>query len=751
MEYTFDGIKQEVKNRLSLKNNWKESLYFSTYDRIIDAVTYAIDKSVYQSEFLYKESVWDTATKIESLLIRAIPLQYKAYRKKGATGIVYLSGDSTFSPTYQYGGFQVYLPRWSVLTDTNKTIKVYTTEDYYYYPGTVGNVELSVIEGTPKKYTYVSSGLESETFTIYNDSIDNDQFEIFIVSATGEVLNTVNVVDNLYFVYDTVNYSCEVTTSLDQQSVDFKFGDGITARKLVPGEYILVKYAETSGADGDIGSTGVITTFQDTIYDSSGNTVTLYLTNEEAITGGSDVEDIESIRQNAPNLFFSGYRLGSEGDWSTLLASVSYVYKAIVWTISSVGGSSASAEQNQVFITAISSEGENLTTAQQEDLIDNYINEKKCLTEAVSFQDFEKIYTKFEIVGKIQNKTITVMDQLIKQTLYDNYGVINTDFQTSIYDSNFYSVINNIEDVVRHTTTSYYIEKDLSPLITNRKIFPSYTSEYTTILERQIYLLEDTVKLWIKRKVAGAWLDLMQMGYTDTTDNTLILGMNGYSISNGSILYSQNELDWSIDTIINNDPQNLIPAISSSFITDGTEWWSKTNGSLQWNTSEAYYTANGNTGTNSIYRNSLVLTGLTYTIKFKAKSATMTSKPEVYLDTTKATETACPNLTTSYQDYEFECLAPDVSTNSLILKFGTSLTNGTILYITDIEIVEKLPSGSFGVKNPADTDEDGYIIYLEYKTKDGYGQQTNSIRIPGFNQISDLEQDDFVTTTLTYI
>lgn len=752
--YTFDGIKQLIKDRLSLKSSWKKTLFYGTYERIIDAVAFGIDKLVYLSEFLYKESNYETATKISSLLTKAKPLLYKSYRKKGATGIVSLSGSSTFSSTYRYAGSQVYLPRWTVMTDTNKSLSVYTIEDYYYYTGTIGSLNLSVVQGVPKQYTYVASGEDNETFTIYDNSIDNDEIEIFIVDSSGNILDTVDIVDNLYFVYNTTAYSCEVSTSLDQQSVEFKFGDNVTSRKLLAGERVLVKYAQTDGADGDINTQDIITTFQNTIYDSNGSAVTLYLTNDEAITGGSDVETLESIRENANHLFFTGYRLGSEDDWSALLASVSYVYKAIVWTISTVGGSSAVAEQNQVFITAISSDGENLTTAQQTDLIADYINAKKCLTESVSFEDFQKIYLKFEVIAKIQNKSITVMDAAIKQALEDNYGILNSDFQKSIYESNFYSVINNVEDLVHHTTTVYYIEKNVSALLSNYTVWPSYTSDYTSIAENQIYLLESTLKIWIKRKIAGTWLTVQQIGYTDTVDNTIIYGMNGYTINGGSILYSENQISYSIYSIINNAPVNLIPTASSDFSTDGTSYWTASFGTFTWNgiaLQDATYTSSGSTGSNSIYKNTLTHAGLTYTITFRAKSTTLTSKPAVYLGTTLATANVQPDLTAVYQNYSFTCLAPDEVAQSLIISFGNTLAVGADVTIDDIIIIESLPSGSYGVKNPGDSDNNGYTIYLEYKTKDGNDQQINSVRIPGFQQISDIEPEDWVTTTLTYI
>lgn len=750
MEFTFNGIKADVKKKLLQKSKWKKTLFLGTYERILDAVSYALEKNVYQAEFLYKESKYKIATKKESLLIQAIPLHYKAYRKKGARGTVLLSGNSDFNSTYQYPGFQVYLPKWTILTNSNKSAKVFLTEDFYYYTGTLGNLELTVVEGTPKEYTYVSSGDANETFTIYNENIENDEIEVFITDAQGNILYNVNIVNNLYFVYDTESYSCEVTTSVDQKSVNFKFGDGISSKKLNAGEYILVKYAETKGDEGDINTQDTITEFEDIIYDSEGNAVTLYLTNQEAITGGTDVEGLESIRQNANNLFFSGYRLASTDDWTTLLAGVGYVYKSTVWTISSVGGSSASAEQNQVFITAISSNGENLTTAQQTELTTSYINQKKSLTEAVSFQDFKKIYLKFVIVAKIQNNSTTIVDEIIKQTLEDAYGVLNTDFQKSVHESNFYATINAIENVVYHTTTIYNIEKDFSPLISNYTILPSYTSSQTAILEKQIYLLEDSIKLWIKRKIDDNWLSLLQIGYSS---GTTIYGMNGYTISGGSIIYTSNQISWNVSSIINSLPSNLIPEESSTFDSDGTDWYSTENGDFDWNnsTTDATYTALGTVGDNTIYKENLIHPGITYTLTFRAKSITLTDKLTIFLSSTEGTEITNPELTTSYQDYEFECLAPDDDELSLIIKFGEDLTLGNDITIDNIILKEKLPSGSYGSRNPSSSENDGYIIYLEYKTKDGNGIQTNSVRIPGFNQISDLEKDDFVETNLTYV
>lgn len=124
-------------------------------------------------------------------------------------------------------------------------------------------------------------------------------------------------------------------------SYEITFGDGITGRKLDQGDKIAIFYLQSSGLDGVVGPNalegqGGAGRAQAVVYNSSlykqilsdvnqeryvylSNTqlVTLAFANSVGSTIPKDIEDVESIRKNAPAVFKSQYRLVSQEDYET--------------------------------------------------------------------------------------------------------------------------------------------------------------------------------------------------------------------------------------------------------------------------------------------------------------------------------------------------------------------------------------------------------------------------------------------------
>lgn len=554
MIYTYDGIKTALKERLSLMSQWNKILFYGVYERIIDLLAYTSDNIIYIAEFLYRESKWITATKRDSLVKMARWLRYVPFRKTGSIGNLQLSADSSFNPMYSYTGKNVTIQKWHRFTDENDSLNVYCTRNTSYLTGQIGSIDIPVKQGTPKEFLHIAKGDISERINIYSDSIDNDIIDVYIVDSDNNILHTASIVDNLYLVYDVVDYSCEVRNASNNEFVSIIFGDGINARKLALGERILVKYSETLGNQGDITSSNIITKSKDFFIDEDGASTSLYITNSEAIIGGTDIENIESIRNNAPNLFQVGMILSSIPNWTSVINSAPFVNKSKVWSTETLGGSLETSEQNIVYVTAVSNTGEQLTTPQQTELLETYLIPKKSLTEIVEFFPLQKVYARFDMKGRIQNRPISIMNETIYSAITNAYGVFNVDFQQNIYESNFYSIIDNISDVLWHETQIYYLERNVPNLVSNAVLLTSFTSLDTDILENQQWLVEDSFEIWIKRKIAGEWEEPLQVAYTDSVS---IIGMNGFNILSGFVVYSANQYSYNITEITNDIDQSI--------------------------------------------------------------------------------------------------------------------------------------------------------------------------------------------------
>jgi len=505
MQYTYSGIVSQMKSDLSLLSNWTKTLYYGVYERLIEVVAYVIDKFIYLAEFYYKESGWLTATRVESLINQAYFLQYYAHRKTGSIGYVKLSADSTFSSSYVYTGYNVPIPKWSVIQSTDGTQNVYVSTATTYYKNYIGPLSVAVSEGTPATFTYTASGIANESFTLYSDSIDTNNMEIWAVDSNDNPLYQINIIANLYLTPDLVSYYCQVSNVADFSSVKITFGDGIEALKLNAGDNIKVFYGITGGDESVIANTGVLTKISSTLYDTYGNEVTLYSTNSQAITGGTTVEDIESIRNNAPNIFQTGYRAGCEGDWKSIINGVSYIERGSAWTMSGLGGSTLTAGQQTVYVTAVNTAGTDLTDDQLADLSTNVLFPVKSMTEAVTYQLIEKLY--IGASGSVElTDNITNADALgqIQAAMTTKFGVFNTTFMQSAYETKISATIDNLDCVVQHKTDFFNVQKDymtpggailaLTASQSNIALYPIYSGVIGT---DSVQIVPNSVKIWV--------------------------------------------------------------------------------------------------------------------------------------------------------------------------------------------------------------------------------------------------------------
>lgn len=568
MIYDYEGILTELKTRLSLLSNWASISYHGTYERILSVIAYIIDKFVYLAEFLYRESNWVLAQKISSLMTQTEFLSYDPHRKKGASGDALINAvpytDSEYS-SYKYLGESVIIPQWTEITDETGNVTVYTTESSIYYKNAEGPLTVPVKQGIPKEFVYIANGTANEIIKLYSNTSDEDEIYVYIVDENNTILHTVKrckvdtidnvLIDRLFFVDDLTYYYCEIRDSKDFDYVTIKFGDGITTKKLELGTRVLIKYAETDGNEGNIESAYTLSKFKAPLYDANGDEATLYVTNFEAISDGSAIEDIESIRNNASNLFSTGYRCGGYNDWKVNLENKSgIVYKAKIWSTDDIADDTITANQNKVYITAVSSSGDALTTAQQESLTTDFLKPIKSPTELVSWQPLKKLYAIFRGTAIVTNLPFPTIRQKINDTLDDHYAVLNVDFKQNIASSNFTAVIDDLDEIISHETQIYHMEKISSGIsFNNHTIIPSYTVSDTTTITDQVYILAGSVEIWHRLYSGDLWQDPVQVAYDDNTGN--LVSMNGFTLTNTAITYTSNQVSCTIT-----NPEYQIPS-----------------------------------------------------------------------------------------------------------------------------------------------------------------------------------------------
>ena len=717
MVYTFSGIKTEIETRLSLLSNWQKTLWSGVYANLTDAIAYAIDKRcLYPAEVYFRESNISTATQYPFVIPYADMLGYTAARKIGSNGTIQLSADPYFSSSYVYAGNTTVIPRWNEFTDSTGAVNVYCTTQSVYYAVTSGNLDIPVKEGIPKEFLYIATGIPDEVLTLYSDSIDNDEIDVYIVDVNNEILYTILKcgidVDErkLFYINDLTEYYCQIENNYDFESIKITFGNGINTLSLYAGARVLIKYADTKGDLGDISAISTISKIKTALYDSTGTAVTLYVTNQAAISNGADIETIESIKYNAINLFQTGYRCGGYTDWIEVLQAHPLISRAVIWSTDDVADDTLTTLQNKIFVTAINNTGAALTAVEQDDITINYLKDKKSPCELVSWQTLNIIYAVFRVDAVVETLSFPSIAVQLNDSLDLAYSILNTDFKTNIYESNFTSLIDNNAYVVHHNTDIYNLEKRFYFTKSNYTLATSVLAADESDLTKQCYVQPNTLEIWVRSTettpttpltaspqcvatdVSGT-ITAHNNTYVDLLLGSSMLGTTATGLANNTTVYSAH---------IHVTGGGPVPIdITGNTAQTITDLVSEIN--TQITTSDGLATFSDGDD----YLRIAVTTAGASTITF-----TDTNLVSSLFGGAVAT------AGTPVNGYKYTIAAQNINYTSNNISYTISdAVFPTLSYLTQ------------------------YEICLLYKTKDGEGGQTNDLRLPAFNYITSTDSN----------
>jgi hypothetical protein len=433
-----------------------------------------------------------------------------------------------------------------------------------------GQALITIKQGTPKEYPYVATGEVDEEIILFSDKIENDIFEVYMTDDQGNIIRQVEIVKELYLLNDTSKYACQVINNDEYTQVIVKFGDGVRSRKTVENERYLIKYAETLGASGNINAAGAITTIDSNfVLNSQGNNVTLYLTNFDPISGGSDLEDIESIRINGKELSNRLSILSKPESWQAVVNSYPLVLRSKVWTDAEL--EIFQGNMNVTHITAVSKAGRPLTSSEKTAISVNLLNPIKSTSDIIKWEPLAIVHTFFSIKATIKNIPSEQAKAEIAGALTAQYSILSklNDFAISIRSSNYVAFIDNLDNVKFHKTTlSHYERSDyistINAATAGYKIQVSRTAADEPNVEKQVIIKNNSVQLYLRRKINKVWYPDLLIG---VSDDAIINGANGYTITAGVVNYGTNELDFNINDILQGP---VIPASGGVFPDEGS-------------------------------------------------------------------------------------------------------------------------------------------------------------------------------------
>lgn len=377
---TFDEIVRQVTDKLNSDDrfaNFRESAIAQT---LVEIFAGAVDIVNYNLERRAEESFFDTARLRSSVILLARSLGYVTQRPIPAEAKIKIKLKGNFSllpheatiqipihSVFSYNGLKFILKKTFTLglgdfqtllsndnAETDFISKDINGDDIELAQG---EIKENVIEGTTnpqigsnfqiyriedKEFSnrYGDEDYDTPITRVWVGDNKSDQTEYDINRRS---LIDWNVIESA--VAGEIKKVCVIRTSITE-GIEVMFGDGrfaaVGASTSAQGpstsnDNVFIQYFSTKGSEANqVGVFEKKIQFAGKVFDSNGNNVTDKVTFyfDTNIIGGSDIEDIESIRVNAPNIYYTLDRLVSKRDYVSYLKSLSSpidVRNAIAW------------------------------------------------------------------------------------------------------------------------------------------------------------------------------------------------------------------------------------------------------------------------------------------------------------------------------------------------------------------------------------------------------------------------------------
>jgi len=454
-ELDFDQIKENLKDHF--RNN--PSGEYSDWDfegsglnHLLDILAYNTHYNAVVAHNAMNESFIDSAQIRSNVVSRAKLLGYTPRSKSAAMAKISLTFPSSVNrnlSTYTLLRGQTLTSSidgvtYSYITLDDYTVKLDEINSRYVFD------EITVYQGRMKEITFVvESGNIDQKYIIEDSLIDLDHMTVDVFdNAYSTSVETYSLFESLsnvgpstaaYFINE--NY---------EGNYEIQFGDNIFGKKPASLNVIKIKYLSTQGDSGNGANV-----FSWTSPGAVSPTITVL----SGATNGSEREDIESIRQNAPLSFIAQNRAVTSTDYRTLVNQIlNNIETVSVW-----GGEDNDPPQyGKVYISVKPYDAPTLTELDKTYLLKELESKRVIGIEPVIIDpDFTYIY--LDILFKYDsNRTSLSTGQLSTriESLLENFNLNNLQKFDGVFRySHLLSLIDNLDIAIVNSFVRVFVYK----------------------------------------------------------------------------------------------------------------------------------------------------------------------------------------------------------------------------------------------------------------------------------------------------
>ncbi|MGA1544639.1 MAG: hypothetical protein ACO388_07445 [Saprospiraceae bacterium] len=441
----------------------------STLSVLIDLLAYNTYYTAFNTNMVVNELFLSSATLRDNVVALAKQLGYKP--KSIVAPVAYVNFDVTFPSSAPDVIFLRKGTGFTTIFDNN--LYQYVAIDDQEAPvisGVASFRNIPIYEGSVITNSYtVNTSLKSQRFIINNPGADISSIRVKVYESQNSTsVEIYELADNIL----NVNKDSKIffVEEIEDEKYELFFGDGVFGTKLQNNQFIEVSYLITNGPTTNGARTF---TFAGVLEDVNGNSnypVDISVLNNLTIAadGGEDIEDISSIKFNAPKYFGAQDRAVTAQDYASIIIGKN-IYPAIADIITYGGEEERNPEYGKVKIVIKPKNSAFLSSFTKQEIIRklkpymvgsvtaDILDPSIVYVELESIIYYDRIKTN-QTPEEIKTKVISSLEKYINLSDTEKF---NGKFRYS----KFIGVIDDADRAINSNNTTITIRKDVYPLI----------------------------------------------------------------------------------------------------------------------------------------------------------------------------------------------------------------------------------------------------------------------------------------------
>ena len=562
----FDAVKSNFQNFLSQQSQFTDyNFEGSGMSVLMDLLAYNTHYLAFHANMLANEMFLDSSVLRANAVSHAKALGYTPSSMKASNAIISVSVADV--PTSQTS---LVMPAGTIFTTTvdDVTYNFVTISDTTSTSdsGIFAFTNIEIYEGTRVSFQYTvnNSNLEQQ-FIIPSANVDTTTLKVRVQNSASDTTTTTYSLNS-----DYTNLTSTSTQYFLQEVEDGRFevyfGDGISGKKPVDGNIVILDYVVTNGSEADGASAF-------TAASTIGGYSNITITTISSASGGGLSESVDSIKFNAPLKFAAQTRAVTPDDYKAILPSIYTNIRSIsVWG----GEDNDPAVYGQVYISIKPSIGSILTDTTKSSIINSL---KAFNVASITPVIVDPITLLLELTTTVKyNSTITEKSNTdIRALAEDAISRFNTNnlqkFDSVFRHSNLLKAIDDADQSILSSTVAVKLKRKLTPTLNastkytinfnNAGYHPSENHSQTVLESSGFFLAGNTNEQYIDDNGSGIVRTFYLLGGTTKTITNASAGTINYNTGE-VVLTSLNvtsveNADGTIDITLKPDSNDIIP------------------------------------------------------------------------------------------------------------------------------------------------------------------------------------------------